>query len=99
MSAVIGRKDLNPSFCVPPSNNACDTVIKLSSPLCCPSLHSLIKWAVERVVQNIAQGKQAYQVAAFVDDDEAVHARLADCVEDSVEAVVEGAGVNPGEVL
>jgi hypothetical protein len=60
---------------------------------------SLLKRTVERVVEDIAQREQAHEVASLVDDDEAVHAGFADGVEDGVEAVVEGAGVNAGEVL
>ena len=55
--------------------------------------------AVERVFEDIAQRKEALELAVFVHDDEAVNARFADCVEDGVEAVVEGAGVDAGEVL
>jgi len=57
------------------------------------------KRAIKGIIQNIAQRQQPHKLAALVDDDESVHARLADCVEDGVEAVVEGAGVDAWEVL
>lgn len=62
-------------------------------------LPSFLQRAVERVVENVAQREQADEVAALVDHDEAVHARFTDRVEDGVEAVVERAGVDAGEVL
>ena len=64
-----------------------------------PLLPSFLQRAVERVVENVAQREQAYEVAALVDHDEAVHARFADRVEDGVEAVIECASVDAGEVL
>ena len=62
-------------------------------------LFSFFQRAVESVVEDVAQREQAYEVAALVDDDEAVHARLADRVEYRVQPVVQRASVNAGEVL
>jgi hypothetical protein len=78
-----------------PSPPACLLAYSLARSL----THSLFKRAVERVIEDIAQRQQAHKVAALVDDDEAVHAGFADSVEDGVEAVVEGAGVDAREVL
>ena len=75
--------------------------VLLKSLYCCRKTlaTSLFERAVERVVEDVAQRQQAYKVAALVDHNEAVHARFANCVEDGVEAVVERAGVDAGEVL
>lgn len=81
------------TFLVPSSPFAC-----CKNPLSVP-LILVPKRAVERVVENIAERQEADEVAALVDDDEPVHARLADRVEDGVEAVVQRASVNAGEVL
>jgi RecG-like helicase len=45
-----------------------------SHPLTHLTLLSLVKRAVERVVEDIAQREQAYQVAALIDHNETVHA-------------------------
>ena len=63
------------------------------------SLIVIAKRAVQRVIQDIAQRQQALELARLVDDDESVDARLADRIEDGVEAVVEGACVDAWKVL
>lgn len=70
-------------------------------PLCLlPLLLPLIpQRAVESIIENVAERQQADKMAALVNDDEAVHARLADRVEDSVQAIVERACVDAWEVL
>ena len=53
----------------------------------------------EDVGEDVTEGEQALEMVALIDDDEAVHARLADGVEDAVEAVVKEAGVDAREIL
>lgn len=53
----------------------------------------------QNVFENVAERQHALEPVVFVNDDEAVDARLADRVKDGVEAVVEGAGVDAGKVL
>ena len=55
--------------------------------------------AVESVVKDIAQGQETLELVGFVDDDQSMHTRLADGVEDGVEPVIERAGVDAWEVL
>ena len=55
--------------------------------------------AIERVVQDVAQGQHALQLHLVVDDDEAMHAGFADRLEDGLQAVVGCAGVDAREVL
>lgn len=49
---------------------------------------SFFQRAVECVIEDVAQRKQAYEVTALVDDNKTVHARFADRVEDCIQAVV-----------
>ena len=60
---------------------------------------SFFQRAVESVIEDIAQREQSHEVAALVNHDEAVHARFADCIEDCVQTVVQGASVDAGEIL
>ena len=57
------------------------------------------KRAVQSVVQDVAEGEQTDELAAFVDDYQAMHARLADGVEDGVESIVQCACIDAREVL
>ena len=63
-------------------------------------LVSVVALALEQdVLQDIAERQHALEVLVLVDDDESVHAGLADRVEDGVEPVVERARVDAREVL
>ena len=59
----------------------------------------IAKRAVQGVVEDIAEREQTDELAALIDHDQAVDSRFADCIEDGVEAVVERACVDTGEVL
>ena len=54
---------------------------------------------VERVIEDVAQRQQAFELLGFVDDHQSVNARFTDGVEDCVHAVVDGACVDAREVL
>lgn len=49
--------------------------------------------------EHVAERQHAAQLGVLIDDDEAVHARLADGVVDGGHAVLHGAGEDAGEVL
>lgn len=49
--------------------------------------------------EHVTEGQYAAQFGVLVDDDEAVHARLADRVVDGRHAVLDGAGEDAWEVL
>ena len=59
----------------------------------------VIEWTVQRVAQNVAEGKESLELLLFVDNDETMHARPADGVKDGIHAVVHRAGVDSREFL
>lgn len=53
----------------------------------------------EDIFQNVAQSQHALQAIILVNNHQAMDTRLADRVEDGVQAIEHGARVNPGKVL